>query len=70
MGEGRKDGVKLIAPAAFVQRLPNVFQTPWMFGIRWVVVVNRRWFTGKGCYPSLCYNRQDNSEDQMNISLY
>ena len=26
-------------PATFVQRLPNVFQTPWQFGTRWVVVV-------------------------------
>ena len=25
-------------PATFV-RLPNVIQTPWTFGIRWVVVV-------------------------------
>ena len=24
-------------PATFVQRLPNVFQTPWTFGTRWVV---------------------------------
>ena len=26
-------------PATFVQRLPNVFQTPWTFGTRWVAVV-------------------------------
>ena len=26
-------------PATFVQRLPNVFQTPWMFGTRWLVIV-------------------------------
>ena len=24
--------------ATFVQRLPNVFQTPWAFGTRWEVV--------------------------------
>ena len=26
-------------PATFVQRTPNVFQTPWTFGTRWVVLV-------------------------------
>ena len=26
-------------PATFVQRLPNVFVTPWAFGTRWVLVV-------------------------------
>ena len=26
-------------PATFVQGLPNVFQTPWTFATRWVVVV-------------------------------
>ena len=28
-----------LKPATFIQRLPNVFQTPWMFGARWVVAV-------------------------------
>ena len=28
-------------PATFVQRLPNVFQTPWTFGTRWIVVIQR-----------------------------
>ena len=26
-------------PATFIQRLPNMFQTPWTFGTRWVIVV-------------------------------
>ena len=31
--------IKPSEPATFVQRLPNVFQTPWMFEKHWVVVV-------------------------------
>ena len=29
-------------PATFAHRLPNVFQTSWTFGTRWVIVVQTR----------------------------